>query len=235
MIPHIERRVVTYGLSRHADYRATAVRPEGLNTWFRVHYRELLLGEVRLGMPGLHNVTNALGAIATAMELEVAFTKVAEALDGYTGVQRRFTVQGEARGVTVVDDYGHHPVEIVATLEAAGSAYPDCRIVAVFQPHRYSRLSDLWDDFCAAFNHATEVVVCPVYAAGEPALEGVDAAAMGQALRDRGHRNVAVVDNLDGAVAHLRDTVSAGDVVITLGAGDVYKVCDALLAALGAE
>ena len=232
MIPQVERRVVTYGMSRHADYRASAVSTDGLQTTFRVHYRELLLGEVSLGMPGLHNVANALGAIATAMELEVAVTTVATALDGYSGIERRFTIRGEVGGVTVVDDYGHHPVEIVATLEAAGSAYPERRLIAVFQPHRYSRLRDLWDEFCAAFNQATEVVVCPVYAAGEPALDGVDARAIGQALRDRGHRMVKVVDDLDGATAHLADSVQPGDVVITLGAGNVNQVCDGLLAAL---
>lgn len=232
MIPQVERRVVTYGMSRHADYRASSVRTDGLQTTFRVHYRELLLGDVSLGMPGLHNVANALGAIATAMELEVAFTTVAQALHGYTGIERRFTVRGEVNEVTVVDDYGHHPVEIVATLDAAEAAYPDRRLVAVFQPHRYSRLRDLWDEFCAAFNHATEVVVCPVYAAGEPALDGVDAPAIGQALLDRGHRLVKVVDDLDGAIEHLAATVQAGDVVITLGAGNVNRVCDGLLAAL---
>jgi len=231
MIPEVERRVVTYGFARHADYRASRVRTEGLRTTFRVHYRELLLGDVSLGMPGDHNVANALGAIAAAMELEVAFTTVREALDGFTGVRRRFTVRGEVSGAVLVDDYGHHPVEIEATLQAAETAFPDRRLVAVFQPHRYSRVQHLWDAFCAAFNRASEVVVCPVYPAGEAPIPGIDHHHLGQALRDRGHRGVVVVDDLDAAASHLRATVGETDCVVTLGAGNVNKVCDALLGA----
>ena len=233
MIPDVGRRVVTYGLSRQADYRATAIQHNGALTTFRVHYRELLLGEISLGMPGRHNVTNALGAIATAMELEVAFTTVKQALHGFTGVQRRFTVRGEANGALLVDDYAHHPVEIDATLEAAEEAYPERRLVAVFQPHRYTRVRDLWDDFCACFNRANEVVVCPVYRAGESALEGVDQHTIGEAILARGHRGVVVVDDLDAAQAHLRATAGEGDLVVTLGAGNVNQVLDGLLG--GAE
>lgn len=234
MIPQVERRVVTYGFARYADYRASRVRTEGLSTTFQVHYRELLLGEVSLDMPGEHNIANALGAIACAMELGVAFTTVAQALHRFTGVQRRFTVRGEVDGVVVVDDYGHHPVEIEATLQAAEAAFPSKRLVAVFQPHRYSRVRDLWDEFCSAFNRATEVVVCPVYAAGESPLEGVDHHAIGKAMRDRGHRGVVVVDGLDQAVEHLTGHAAADAVVVTLGAGNVNAVCDSLLARLDA-
>ncbi|TVQ91801.1 MAG: UDP-N-acetylmuramate--L-alanine ligase [Deltaproteobacteria bacterium] len=235
MIPEIERRVVTYGFAQHADYRASGVIAEGLHTTFRVHHHDQVLGEVRLGMPGQHNVSNALGAIAVALELEVSFEIARQALDGFTGIQRRFTVRGEADGVLVVDDYGHHPIEIEATLRAAEEAFPERRIVAVFQPHRYSRVHSLWDAFCAAFNRANEVVVCPIYGAGEPPMPQVDHHHLGVAMRDRGHRGVEIVDDLDGAVVHLQDTVRAGDVVITLGAGNVNVVCDPLVAHLEAR
>jgi len=225
----VGRRVVTYGLSRQADYRATRIEHKGAETTFRVHYRELLLGEISLGMPGRHNVTNALGAIATAMELEVAFTTVKQALHGFTGVQRRFTVRGEQGGALYVDDYAHHPVEIEATLEAAELAYPERRLVAVFQPHRYSRVEDLWDDFCASFNRANEVLVCPVYAAGEKPLEGIDRHSIAEAMTVRGHRGVVVVDSLDDAVAHLQNSRKDGDLVVTLGAGNVNSVIEGLL------
>jgi UDP-N-acetylmuramate--alanine ligase len=235
MIPEVERRVVTYGFAQHADYRASAVRSEGLRTTFRVHHHDRVLGEVSLGMPGVHNVSNALGAIAIALEIELPFQVAARALDGFTGVQRRFTVRGEGGGVLVVDDYGHHPVEIEATLAAAQAAFPERRIVAVFQPHRFSRVAALWDGFCAAFNGAHEVVVCPVYRAGEAPIDGVDHQAIGAAMRQRGHRGVRVVDGLDGALQHLAASTRAGDVVITLGAGDVNRICDPLLSALGSR
>lgn len=232
MIPQVGRRIVTYGMSRQADYRASNIRHDGVTTTFRVHYRDLTLGEISLDMPGNHNVSNALGAIACAMELEVAFTTIKESLYKFTGVRRRFTLRGEAAGVQVVDDYGHHPVEIEATLQAAEAAFPERRVVAVFQPHRYSRLRDLWDDFAAAFNQASEVVVCPVYPAGESPMEGVDHVQIGKTIAERGHRGVTVVDDLEHAVRHLVETAKDGDVVVTLGAGNVNRVCDGVLEGL---
>lgn len=232
MIPQLERRVVTYGFAQHADYRASAVRAAGLHTTFRVHHHESLLGEVSLGMPGKHNVSNALGAIAVALELEVGFDVARRALHGFTGIQRRFTVRGDAGGVLVVDDYGHHPVEIEATLRAAEEAFPDRRLVAVFQPHRYSRVHSLWDAFCSSFNRAAEVVVCPVYAAGEAPMPQVDHEHLGGSMRDRGHRGVEVVADLDSALSYLKSSVRSGDVVITLGAGNVNQICDPLVAHL---
>jgi UDP-N-acetylmuramate--alanine ligase len=234
MIPEIERRVITFGFAQHSDYRASHVQPQGLQTTFRVHHGDETLDEVRLGMPGHHNVSNALGAIAIAMELDVPFKTAQRALDGFTGVQRRFTVRGEHDGVLVIDDYGHHPVEIEVTLRAAREAFPERRIVAVFQPHRYSRVASLWDGFCSAFNAVNEVIVCPVYRAGEEPIDGVDHVTLSHAIRDRGHRGVTTVDDLDGALRVLEGMVKANDVVITLGAGDVNKVCDPLLKGLGA-
>lgn len=235
LIPRVRRRVVTYGLSRQADYRADHIRQEGVATTFDVWRREEKLGSVTLGMPGKHNVQNAVGAIATAMELSVPFAQASQGLHGFTGVQRRFTLRGEEGSVLVVDDYGHHPVEVQATLDAAEAAFPERRLIAVFQPHRFSRLRDTWDDFCASFNRASQVVVMPVYRAGEQPIEGIDHRRFAQALWERGHRGVVRVDDHEEALSWLRSHARAGDVVITLGAGNVNQLCDPLLETLRDE
>ena len=232
LMPQVRRRVVTYGFARQAAYRASQPSYNGLETTFTVYCGDDELGEITLGMPGRHNVANATAAIATSMELNIPFHRIQRALLGFSGVQRRFTVVGEKAGVTVIDDYAHHPVEIQATLEAAESAFEARRVVAVFQPHRYSRLQDLWVEFCASFNRAAEVVVCPVYAAGETPLEGVTHERIAGELRERGHRASRAVADLDAALQHLKETVSPGDVVITLGAGNVNTLCSRLLEAL---
>lgn len=235
MLPRVRRRFVTYGLTLQADLRGEEITYDGLRTRFAVWRGRDRLGEVHLGMPGVHNVRNALAAVAGALELDIPFDVAARALEGFTGVQRRFTVRGEAGGRLVVDDYGHHPVEIQATLHAALRGFPQRRLVAVFQPHRYSRVRDLQGDFCRSFNDATQVLVCPVYAAGERPLEGVDHHRLAEGLRSHGHRDVVAVDNLDHAVRVLLETGHPGDVVVTLGAGDVNQVCVRLLERLRAD
>jgi UDP-N-acetylmuramate--alanine ligase len=224
LIPQVRRRIVTYGFARQADYRATNVVYNGMQTRFVVARGELVLGEIVLGVPGKHNVQNATGAVALASELSIPFDKIQQGLENFGGVQRRFTIVGEPGGVLLVDDYGHHPVEIQATLAASESAFPDRRILAVFQPHRYTRLRDLWADFASAFNRATEVVVCPVYPAGESPIEGVDAEKLASDMRERGHRGTHAVADLGAAVELLRTLVRPGDVVISLGAGNVNQV-----------
>ncbi|TNE88570.1 MAG: UDP-N-acetylmuramate--L-alanine ligase [Deltaproteobacteria bacterium] len=235
LIPQVRRRVVTYGMSRQADYRAAELESDGLNTSFAVYHREELLGRVSLGMPGVHNVTNAVGAIATALELDVPFATVKGSLDGFTGVQRRFTVHADVGGVLIVDDYGHHPVEIEATLQAAESGFPGRRLIAVFQPHRYTRVRDLWDGFCGAFNRADEVLVCPIYRAGEEPIEGIDHLRIASEMHDRGHRGVHAIEDLESATSWLAEHVREGDVVITLGAGNVNQVCEELAVRLGSR
>ena len=232
LMPRIRRRVVTYGFARQAEYRGANVGFDGMRSTFDLYRSDQLLGRIALGMPGRHNVSNAIGAAAAAMELSIPFAQVQQALDGFGGVQRRFTVVGEPAGVTVIDDYGHHPVEIRATLEAAESAWPDRRIIAVFQPHRYSRVRDLWEDFCAAFNRSSEVLVCPVYPAGEAPIPGVDAERLADEMRHRGHRGTRAVRDLDHGLQTLVDLVQPGDVVITLGAGNVNRLCTDLVAHL---
>jgi UDP-N-acetylmuramate--alanine ligase len=233
MVPDVGRRVVTYGFARTAMYRPANLVCNGLRSEFDLYRLDDCLGRIALGMPGRHNVANAVGAAAVAAELGMSFEQIAQALDGFTGIQRRFTVRGEKNGVIVVDDYGHHPVEIEATLSAAEDAYPNSRIVAVFQPHRYSRVHDLYDAFCAAFNRAGHVVVCPVYGAGEVPIEGVNSMQISEDMRRRGHRGVVGVASLDEAREHILEIAEEGDLVITLGAGHVNSICEPLLQQLG--
>jgi len=237
LVPRIRRRVVTYGLCAQAEVRGEAIRQAGMTTTFRVLWRDRPLGDISLGMPGRHNVRNALAALSVALELEVPFDQLQTALDGFAGVDRRFSVRAEIPGeqpITIIDDYGHHPVEIMATLEGARDSWPQRRLVAVFQPHRYSRVRDLRDDFARSFNLAGHVVVCPIYRAGEAPIDGLDATSVAASLSGFGHRSVRAAESLTDAVDHLAQEVRPGDVVITLGAGDVGSVCDTLARRLGA-
>ena len=237
LLPRIRRRTVTYGFNAQADVRGENLVLEGISASVDVRWRDEPMGTIRLNMPGRHNVSNALAAIAVGLELDIPFDRLAKALDGFSGVERRFSVRGEVSvgdgpPVTIIDDYGHHPTEIRATLEAAATAWTGQRIIAVFQPHRYTRVRDLFDDFVRCFNHATEVIVCPVYRAGETPIEGIDHHSLGSGMIEHGHRGVRVVENLDEATQVLSEGRTPGDIVITLGAGDVNRVCTDLEAAL---
>lgn len=231
ILPRIEKRTMTYGLSAQADLRASDLRTEGLSVSFDVIRYDEPLGRVRLRMPGVHNVLNCLATLALADELQVDFDVAAKALESFAGVARRFTVLGEAGGVTIIDDYGHHPSEIMATLEAAQQAF-NRRVIAVFQPHRYSRVQLLHREFERAFNRADQLLVLPIYAAGEAPIEGVRAENLARGIRDHGHRAVRYVDDLDAARDWLSSEVRPGDIVMTLGAGDVNRVGRELLAQL---
>ncbi|MEC8424477.1 MAG: cyanophycin synthetase, partial [Myxococcota bacterium] len=234
LLPRLNRRVVTYGFSAQAELRGENLSCKGIETRFDVVWRGTRLGEINLHMPGRHNVSNALAAIAVGLELGVPFEKLADGLDGFTGVDRRFSIRAVIEvekgrpPITVIDDYGHHPAEITATLAGAREAWPDRRILAVFQPHRFTRVRDLLDDFARAFHDAGHVVVCPVYRAGERPIEGLDATTIGARLVSYGHRSVHIVDALEEATKHLLDEAEPGDVIITLGAGDVNRVCGEL-------
>ncbi len=231
LIPKVKKRHVTYGLSRQADFRAFDISASGWETRFRVAHQEAEQGTIRLHMPGTHNVYNALAAIAVAWELDIAFDCAARALEQFQGIQRRFQVKGSAQGILVVDDYGHHPAEIRSTLEAARKVW-DRRIVVVFQPHRYSRTQLCFEAFLGAFNEADVLIVTPIYPAGEKALPGVTAQRLAEALREHGHKEVVYIDSIEGVVPYLRSHISQGDMVLTLGAGDVYRVGEALLEVL---
>lgn len=242
IVPHIARRYVTYGVSRQADYRAKNIQFSGLSTHFEVYRRGESLGAFTVRMPGHHNVLNALAVIAVADELEVPFDVVREAIKSFHGVQRRFTVVGQPlleragqRGdVMIVDDYGHHPAEIEATLDAAQNGF-DRRVVVAFQPHRYTRTQTLFEDFTRAFNKADVLIVTEVYAAGEAPIAGATGKALADAIRAHGHHHVRYVGDKKKVGAALLELARPGDLVIALGAGDINASARELAAALEKE
>jgi len=228
ILPRVDRRVVTYGQTAEADVCATDVAIEGFGSSYTAVHEGVALGRVRLPVPGRHAVHDSLAAVAVGIELDVPFRTIASALAGFRGVDRRFQKRGEALGALVIDDYGHHPTEIQATLSAVREGFGR-RTVVVFQPHRYSRTAALLEEFGRAFFLADVVIVTDVYAAGEEPRPGVDGAAVAAALRRNGHPSVEFVAKLRDVPRALRRVVREGDVLLTLGAGDVWTVGDRLV------
>ncbi len=223
IIPHISRKLITYGFSSQADIRAAdvVVQPEG--TSFACYIDQQLAGKVRLRLHGRHNALNALAAIAVAIELDVDFETIATALAEFGGTDRRMQRISDANDILVIDDYGHHPTEIRAVLSAARDAW-DRRTIVCFQPHRYSRSQLLKEDFGRAFYQADSVFVLPIYAAGEEPIEGVTSAALATSIVEHGHKQVRTIGSLQEATDALAAVAQPGDLVLTLGAGDVWKV-----------
>jgi len=226
-----DRRVVTYGFSRQADIRAENVRYDDGRMLFDVVLRgadgEERHDSLRLAIPGEHNVLNALAAIGVARELKIGMDDVRRGLDGFAGVNRRFTRVGTWNGATIIDDYGHHPVEIAAVLKAARAATKG-RVIAIHQPHRYSRLHDLFEEFCASFNDADVVAIADVYAAGEPPIEGVSRDALVGGLRAHGHRSAHALRAPEGMAEFVATQAQPGDIVVCLGAGTISAWANAL-------
>ncbi len=231
ILPQVDKRFVTYGEAPQADYRATRVEVLGPRMAFEATRRGEPLGRFELAMVGRHNALNALAVVALADLLGVPVEVTRSALASFQGVQRRFTIRGERAGVTVVDDYGHHPAEVRATLRGAREAYGR-RVVCLFQPHRYTRTRDLLEEFKTSFNDADVLLVADVYAASEEPIPGVTGAALAEGIRACGHKDVAHVPRA-GLAAAARARVREGDVVITLGAGDVTAAGPELLELLG--
>ena len=235
LIPRVsDRRIVTYGSSPQADVRCTdiSITPAGsrfsVNIKNRMREVESVIRDLELPMYGEHNVMNALAAVGVALEMGMDETTIRASLKKFQGVKRRFTKTGEVGGITVIDDYGHHPVEILAVLSAARSACPQGRIIAVMQPHRYSRLSNLFEDFCGCFNDADTVIVADVYAAGEAPIQGADRDSLVDGLRARGHRDVHSLGNPVELAAQIANIARPGDFVVCLGAGNVTAWAHAL-------
>ena len=236
IIPQLLRRRMTYGLSAQADVSAHGIRYDNnFGSTFTVWRGTDVTGEVTLRVPGMHNVYNALAAIAVGFELEVPFDQIAEALQTFTGAGRRFQAKGEVNDILIVDDYGHHPTEIRATLAAAKLGSGGRRIVVLFQPHRYTRTHDLMQEFARSFNNADALFITDIYAASEDPIEGVTAESLTNAIKSFGHKDVRNVGALENAAAALRDYVQPGDLVLTLGAGTVNRVSEQLLTLLRAQ
>jgi UDP-N-acetylmuramate--alanine ligase len=230
IIPRVKKSYITYGKSAQSDIRARDTKKEGLTVDFEVIRHGSSLGRVVVGMPGDHSVLNALAAIAVGLEFDMDMGHIRKGLENLGGLERRFQVKGEKNGVILVDDYGHHPAEIIATLATAKECWPENRLVVIFQPHRYTRTRALYERFVISFNQADLLIIAPVYSAGERPIEGIDSNWLYRGIKGHGHKDVYLGSNQDDILAILSSTVRKGDTVVTLGAGDIYRVGDEFFA-----
>ncbi|HEY4709817.1 MAG TPA: UDP-N-acetylmuramate--L-alanine ligase [Candidatus Acidoferrales bacterium] len=235
ILPRVNRPMVTYGTSSQADLVIGDVKLEGLSSAFGLKYRGEDLGVFHLpAPPGIHNVRNAAAAAAVGLVLNVPADLIREGLAAFSGVARRFEIKGKFSGVTLIDDYGHHPAEIRATLEAArGCGFK--RLLVLFQPHRYSRTQHLWEDFQKSFNQADIVVVTDIYAAGEAPIDGITGERLSEAISSAGHKNVVYSSTLQGGIEYMLRESRSGDAVMTIGAGSVGRVTEELAMLLDAR
>jgi UDP-N-acetylmuramate--alanine ligase len=231
-LPQITRRVITYGLTRQSDLYAENIVYQAGQSRFEVYQSGTLLGEVALLQPGLHNIYNSLAAICVGLELEIDFAVIAEALGSFAGVQRRLQHKGTVDDIMVMDDYGHHPTEIRATLAAINQAWPDKRLVVLFQPHRYSRTKGLFEEFKTCFHRADLLVFTDIYAASEEPIEGIDSITLLAQIKQHGQRHTAHVARVSDLAEAICDQLLPGDLVLTLGAGDIVRAGEDLLALL---
>jgi UDP-N-acetylmuramate--alanine ligase len=226
LIPQLKRRYMTYGLSKQADLRAENINYKGVKTSFKVIYKGEDLGDIDLSLPGIHNVVNALAACGVGIELDIPFEIIKEALKGFSGIQRRLEIKWDG-SIKLIDDYGHHPTEIRATLSAIRKMWKG-RIVVVFQPHRYTRTKALMHEFVTSFNEADVLIVTEIYPASEEKIEGVTGKVLSEKIRASGHKNVMFALTKEDAADKVLKLAKSGDVVITLGAGDIYKIGERL-------
>jgi UDP-N-acetylmuramate--alanine ligase len=229
LLPDIQKRVITYGMTSQADISAREVHMEGLVSHFEVYSGRDILGKIALPLVGVHNIQNCLATVAACLELDIPFEKIVSGLETFSGVQRRMEIKGEREGILVVDDYGHHPTEIKATLAAVRSAWPKRRIVVLFQPHRYTRTQGLLKEFCTAFFEADLLFVTEIYSAGENKIEGVNANALVECIRMHGHRHVDLAPGVEQIAEHLMPMLEENDLVLTLGAGNIVSAGEDLL------
>ncbi|MFH1277830.1 MAG: UDP-N-acetylmuramate--L-alanine ligase [Candidatus Eisenbacteria bacterium] len=233
LLPRVTRRVTTFGIDREADLRAEEVKVRGRTTRFSVRAFGGLLGEAELHVPGLYNVRNALAAVAVGLEVGAPFEKIAAGIAAFEGIHRRLEIKGERSGRTVIDDYGHHPTEIRATLQAIRQAYPERRVVVLFQPHRYTRTSKLLGEFSTAFEGADRLFLLDIYPASETPIPGVDSGLLAKAIREAGGDDPEWIRERSDAAERVAAESAEGDVIVTLGAGDVSRSGEAILEAIG--
>ncbi len=222
VLPQIERRVISYGFTPQAQLRATDIRLDQFNSTFTVVHEGEKLGVITLKAPGEHNVKNALAAVATGLELGMGFKDIKSGLEKFQGVYRRFQLKYE-NGIMVIDDYAHHPTEVQATLNAAHKGWPDRRVIAVFQPHLYSRTQDLYKEFGLSFFDAEVLLVTDVYPSREKPIEGVTGKLIADTAEQYGHKNVIYVEDKNNVTEKLKEVARPGDIIITMGAGDIYR------------
>ncbi len=229
ILPNLTKRYTTFGITSQATYRARNLRHDGMTTRFVAWRRADELGEVVLPMPGSHNVLNALGVLAITDFLGMPFETYCKAIAQFEGVARRFTVRGEVGGVTVVDDFGHHPAEVRATLQGARASFAGRKVIAAFQPHRFTRTRDQLSEFARAFHDADKVVLCDIFAAGEKPIDGVTSEALVALVRQAGHPDVTYIARREDLAAWLDAQAKTGDLVITLGAGNIQLTCNEVI------
>lgn len=229
IIPQLKKKYLTYGMTSQADLRASNLGKEDLGTSFDLLYHNRSLGRMTVGLPGGHNVLNALAATAVGLELDLDIEVIKKGLKDLGGLERRFQVKGERRGVLVLDDYGHHPTEIMATLKAAKEFWPDRRLIVVFQPHRYTRSRDLYDRFVISFNEADMLIVASIFPAGEKPIDNVNSEWLVQGIKGHGHKEVMLCPRQEEILTTLLSVVRPGDLVMTLGAGDIYRLGEEFL------
>ncbi len=235
ILPEVKKRFVTYGTIAQADFRARNIRYDKLGSTFIAWHHAKELGEVYIPLPGTHNVLNTLAVIAVCEGLDIPFKDVVAALANFEGIQRRFTLRAEIGGITIIDDFGHHPTEVKATLQGARSGFAGQRVIAAFQPHRYSRTKDQFQEFSRSFYDADMVFICDVFSAGEAPIEGATSDALVKAIRANDHKNVNYIPKREDMAAKLAEILQPGDIVITMGAGDIQLTCNELIEALEAK
>ncbi len=233
IIPSLKKKYLTYGMTSQADLRARDLENEKLGVSFEIIFHNRSLGRITVGLPGEHNVLNALAATAVGLELDLKVDVIKEGLKSLGGLERRFQIKGEQADVIVLDDYGHHPTEIMATLKTAKECWPEKRLIVAFQPHRYTRTKELYDRFVISFNEADILIVTSIYPAGEKAINGVTAEWLGQGIKEHGHKEVILCPRQEDILSTLLSVVRSGDLVVTLGAGDIHGVGERLLGELG--
>jgi UDP-N-acetylmuramate--alanine ligase len=229
LLPRINKRLVTYGFSAQADFQAREVSFDGLNAFYLAYYRGQELGKVNLSIPGWHNVLNSLAAVAVGHELEIPFPAICLGLKEMTGVQRRFQIKGSVAGITIIDDYGHHPNEIKAVLRTIAESFPAHRRYVLFQPHRFTRTQALFEDFTTAFYQSDVLIVTDIYPASETPIPGVHAEKLATAIQEHGHGNIRYIPNPVDVIPVLLEEVREKDVLLTLGAGNIWQTGEEFL------
>ncbi|MCP4022719.1 MAG: UDP-N-acetylmuramate--L-alanine ligase [Desulfobacteraceae bacterium] len=229
ILPKIHVRHTTFGMTAQSDLQARQISFKGSKSYFEVYHHESHLGDITLNLAGKHNISNALAGIAVGLELKIEFKTIKKALEQIEGVKRRLEIKGQKKGVMVMDDYGHHPTEILATLSAIRDSYKDKRLVVVFQPHRYTRTQALFDEFTRSFYHSDSLIILPIYAASEKEIKGVNARTLCESIREHGHKDVTFAHDFNEALSLLTGRLEKGDMVLTLGAGDIYTLGEKLL------
>jgi UDP-N-acetylmuramate--alanine ligase len=229
ILPRIHVRYTTFGMSAQSDLQAREISFLDGKSRFSVFHQNIGLGEINLNIAGQHNISNALAGIATALELKIPFATIKKALEEIQGVKRRLEIKGNKKGILVMDDYGHHPTEIMATLTAVRESYPEKRLIVVFQPHRYTRTQGLFDEFTRSFYQSAVLIVLPIYAASETPIPGVDSKVLCDGIRAHGHKDVAFAPDFTQALSMVTHKAKQDDLVLTLGAGDIYTLGERLV------